>query len=161
MGLAHRGAWPGSANGFDRLTPFGTWRKQGKSKPVAYRLIPVDRQRAVGEGRVDVLAGAEGKPIGESDGEGAHQSLPHDGDGSRCMGAPVRGRRSWGNPELKRCQCTPGRSGAHGGRDGAGRWPERPVVCELKEERRRRGTGDGSTGKWLRASVVRARSTAG
>jgi hypothetical protein len=40
----------------------------------------------------------------------------------------VRGRRSGGNPELKRCRCTPGRIGARGGRDGAGRWLERPIV---------------------------------
>jgi hypothetical protein len=96
-----------------------------------------------------------------SDGEGAHQSLARDGDGGRHRGAPVRGRRSRGNPELKRCQCNPGRSGARGGRDGAGRWLERPVVDELAKERRQRGTSDGSMGKWLRAPVVRAMSTAG
>jgi hypothetical protein len=73
----------------------------------------------------------------------------------------VRGRRSGGNPELKRCRCNPGRSGARGGRDRAGRWPERPIVGELTVEQRRRGTGNGSSGKWLRAPVVRATSTAG
>jgi hypothetical protein len=73
----------------------------------------------------------------------------------------VRGQRSGGNPELKRCRCNPGRSGARGGRDGARRWLERPVVSELMEERQWRGTGDGSTGKWLRVPVVRAMTTAG
>jgi hypothetical protein len=37
--------------------------------------------------------------------------------------------------------------------------PERPVVGELAEEQRWRGTGDGSTEKELRAPVVRSTST--
>jgi hypothetical protein len=102
-----------------------------------------------------------GSQLRGSDGEGPHWSLAHDGDGGRRRGAPVRGRRSEGNPKLKQCRCTPGRSSAHGGRDGAGRWTERSVVCELTKEWQRRGTGDGSTGKWLRASGLRKTSTAG
>jgi hypothetical protein len=156
VGLAHRGAWPGPANGFNPLAPFGPRQKQGSR---SRRLV--SRWRATGEGRAGVLAGAEGNPIGGSNGEGAHRSLAQDGDDNRCRGATMRGRRSGGNPELKRCRCTPGRSGAHGGRDGDGRWPKRLVVGELVEERRWRGTGDRSTGKWLRAQVVRATSTAG
>jgi hypothetical protein len=42
----------------------------------------------------------------------------------------------------------------------AGRWPEWPVVSELTEEWQRRGTGDGSMEKELRALVVRSTSTA-
>jgi hypothetical protein len=97
--------------------------------------ILAGRRDAAGAGRAGVLVGAEGEPIAASDGEGAHRSLAHEGDGGRCRGAPVRGRRSGGNPELKRCRCTLGRSGAHGGRDGARKWPERLVVDELTEER--------------------------
>jgi hypothetical protein len=161
VGLAHRGAWPGPANGFGPVTPFSPRWKQGKPKPVACRSISVGRRWAAGEGRVGVLSGAEGKPIGGADGEGAHRILAHDGDEGRRRGAPVRGRRSGGNPELKWCWCTLGRSGARGGRDGAGRWLERSVVGELVEEWRRRGTSDGSMGKWLRGPVVRATSTVG
>jgi hypothetical protein len=50
------------------------------------------RRRPAGEGRADVLAGATGKPIGGSNGEGAHRSLAHDGDGGRHRGAPVSDR---------------------------------------------------------------------
>jgi hypothetical protein len=103
--------------------------KQGKPKPAACRPIPIGRRRVAGEGRVGVRARAEGKPVGGggSDREAAHRSMAPDGDGGRRRGAPVRGRRSGGNPELKRCRCTLGWSGAHGGMDRAGRWPERPL----------------------------------
>jgi hypothetical protein len=74
-------------------------------------------------------------------------------------GAPVRGRRSGQNWSWSGCQSTPGRAGAHEGRDWAGGWPERPVVDELTEEQRRRRTSDGSTEKELRAPVVRSTST--
>jgi hypothetical protein len=133
----------------------------GKNRGSQSRQIPAGRWWAAREGRASVLARAAGKPIGGLDREGAHRSLAHDSDGNQRRGAPVRGRRSGENPELKRCHCTPGRSGACEGRDRAGRWPERPVVGERVEERRWRGTGDGNTGKWLRLLVVRAMSTTG
>jgi hypothetical protein len=65
----------------------------------------------------------------------------------RRRGAPVRGRRSGQNWSWSGCQ------------SWAGGWPERPVVDELTEERRRRRTSDGSTEKELRAPVVRSTST--
>jgi hypothetical protein len=91
VGLAHRGSRPGQANGFGPLGLFGPRPKQGKPKPAACRPIPADRRWAAGEGQADILAGDEGKPIGVSDGEGAHRILVHDGDGGRCRGVPVRG----------------------------------------------------------------------
>jgi hypothetical protein len=67
--------------------------------------------------------------LGGSDGEEAHRRLAHDDDGGRRRGALVRGRTSGGNLELKRCRCTPGRSGAGRGRNGAGRWEHGEADC--------------------------------
>jgi hypothetical protein len=63
-------------------------------------------------------------------------------------------------PELEWVPKYSGAGGARRGRDGARRWLERPVLGELAEERRRRGTGDGSTERELSAPVVRSTSTA-
>jgi hypothetical protein len=91
VGLAHGGARPGPANGFGPLGLFVPRPKQGKPKPAARWSIPPDRRRAAGEGRAGVLARADGKPIGVSNGEGAHWSLVCDGDGGRRRGSSVRG----------------------------------------------------------------------
>jgi hypothetical protein len=125
VGLAHRGAWPGPANEFGPLTPFG---KTGEAKAGG---LPTDSDWPTAgcrgrSGRCPCQSLGEAY-WGGSDREAAHQSLAPDGDGGRRRGAPVRGRRSGGNPELKRCRCTLGWSGAHGGMDRAGRWPERPL----------------------------------
>jgi hypothetical protein len=107
VGLAHRGAWPGPANGFGPLSPFGSRWKQGKPKPVACRSILTGRRQAAREGRVGVLVGAEGKPIGGSDREGPHRRVvstevrSSSGESVSIGRRGGRGHRVWGRPTLR------------------------------------------------------------